>query len=258
MRKLKGLANPSGPLIKAALINSCTSLNGAVSLDGSDSFVVALGNKDTPNKYEGFGAIGLSNILEFDDSTFILDLFDRQEITGGGVNVHCYSTNSRDTNSFLKATIAWYDAPNQANSVPTLYSDLDMIVTVFEDGKMSKRVFANGLTEKDSQNNVERVTITGFDSSSIIMVKVTAEATTQTQKYGLVLTRSKSMKLEDSSVCMLLDKTNSSISIVTIGVLLTIGFVAFCLLSVLCLGACICCCVLRKTTSLHVKVQPTV
>ncbi len=150
-----GIANPAdahiptGPLMKATLINGAGITSGGIQ-----------GNHHFDFDY-GWGHVFLSNSILFDDSDKQLRVWEVTNPnglkTGEDIEFKLEVKSGQD----LAVTLAWYDLPGPFGSSKTLINDLDLTVTV--NGKTYKgNVFSSTASSgtggtRDSINTVEQV-----------------------------------------------------------------------------------------------------
>jgi len=147
---------PMGSLIKAMLVNCGKYMKGKV---GSS----ALGAE--PSNSQGFGRIELDKTLAFSSSGFSLFLvgdFKNQKKLSTG-QVHTYNFQVTAANPSLKLTLVWTDYPASTNAQTALVNDLDLLVT----GPGGQKYYPNGLTAKDTVNNIEQIEIKSSSSPAL-------------------------------------------------------------------------------------------
>jgi hypothetical protein len=144
--------NPSSSLVKAVLINGDIAMESLQSSQTSNS---ALSNP--PDNIQGFGLVRLRDSLNtandfslivFDSMPIEEDQYFTQKIT--------IISNAKP----VRITLVWTDPPPTPGSVQILVNDLDVIAKL--DGS-DNLYYPNGLTSRDTLNNVERIEIPASD-----------------------------------------------------------------------------------------------
>ena len=172
--------NPTGPLMKATLINGA-GVNG--------------GHFD---KDVGWGRINLANSLMFDDSDKQLRVWEMVNDNGLKTGESVQFKLGVKTDQNLAITLAWYDLPGPFGSSKTLVNDLDLIVEI--NGQTYKgNVFSAPATSttgggRDSINTVEQVRIPtpveGIYTITVTGANIPGDETVNSfrQGFGLVAT----------------------------------------------------------------------
>src|SRR5690606_577053 len=112
--------NPSGALIKAAMIHGTTNLSGGlVSVGGYGVRIPS-----HPNIYSGYGLVALNRVLKFNDSDFNLFAIDKKPIQTGEKHIYCFRTLGK---TGFRATLVWYDPPGSPGVSKTLVNDIDLV-----------------------------------------------------------------------------------------------------------------------------------
>jgi hypothetical protein len=176
---------PMGALIKAVLMNSATYMKGQVS---------GVSLTLEPSNSQGFGRIRLDSALGFSASTFSLAVFgdfgNMKQLSTGGV--HTYTFKVTSTARSFKVTLAYSDYPAATSASVAIVNDLDLQVTT----PSGAIVYPNGLTAKDTINNIEQIEIKTASTASTpalatgtYVVKVSGTRVAQgPQPYALVVT----------------------------------------------------------------------
>lgn len=140
-------AMPSPALVKAALINS------ASQLDGSNG-----GPGPIPNMQEGWGRVCLTNLI---DSQRAFQMLDQSVLltTGGVYQQHAFVGNSSQP---LKITMAYTDVAGFPGAIPALVNNLDLEVvgpdgTLYRGNQFNQGESTPNATASDNLNNVEAV-----------------------------------------------------------------------------------------------------
>ncbi|KAG2387087.1 hypothetical protein C9374_002122 [Naegleria lovaniensis] len=169
------IPNPSGPLLKAALVHSSIPLEGTVAKTYDESSRIAMGGLGRPNSYEGFGRVYIGGLLKNSDGTPVkLSIFESIFNISTESYKLCFKRREQATmassSPAFKATLAWYDYPGSVSVVPNLIHDLNLFVNVFnidKDNKITNLDVAAGnfITKVDSSNNVEKISVDSLDSN---------------------------------------------------------------------------------------------
>lgn len=147
---VNSLAQPTGALVKATLVNSAIDMTGIAGY---------------PSNTEGWGLVRLDNSLYFDGDDHVLEIAEFSNsngLTTGGSRIH--TINVQDDGAPLIVTLVWTDAPGAAGAANPAVNDLNLQV-ISPDGSQAflGNVFAGGVSvtggAADSLNNVEQVLI---------------------------------------------------------------------------------------------------
>ncbi|MCG8405231.1 MAG: S8 family serine peptidase [Phycisphaerales bacterium] len=144
--------NPSGALIKAAIINSAVDMTGIAGY---------------PSNLEGWGRVLADNVLFFPGkSRKLLVLGDQRNVDGLSTGMFDdYIINVLTNNEKLKVTLVWTDPPATLPASFAAVNDLDLEVTAPNPNPTLYRgnFFLGGVSApsgvKDDRNNVEQVHI---------------------------------------------------------------------------------------------------
>ncbi len=116
--------DPSGPLLKATLINAAQRMTGS----GAER-----NNVTWPNMDQGFGYVVLDNALHFNGETRKLWVHDEPVgVDVDGVASMSFQRKVTSAAEPLKVTLSWYDVEHPGgcgSTVPCLLNDLDLTVT---------------------------------------------------------------------------------------------------------------------------------
>ena len=166
---------PSGPLIKATIINGAQNIApGQYGIGATQEIPDAV-----PNVVEGFGRVNLRcslcGILQFVDETTGLNTTDTRT----------YSYTVRSTNEPLKITMTYYDYPGLPASPlgAQLRNNLDMAVTTPSAGTL----FPNGLAGADNVNNVEQVVVPTPENGTYVVTISGTNVPFGPQPFALVI-----------------------------------------------------------------------
>jgi hypothetical protein len=144
----ENLMDPSGPLIKATLINTAVDISGY----GNPSYEAG---QPIPNMHEGWGRIDVGAAVNGNQRIF----FDQPVALNTGENFTW--TMDIGPSVPLKVTLAWYDEPAAPLAATTLVNNLDLTVTDPGGITYQGNVFSGGWSQTggipDSVNNVENV-----------------------------------------------------------------------------------------------------
>ncbi|MBL4592043.1 MAG: S8 family serine peptidase [Phycisphaerales bacterium] len=171
---------PSGPLVKATLMNS------SVNMTGISGF---------PSNREGWGRVLLDNALFFDGDSRMNVVYDVRNSSSGALQTGDVWETTVTVETFgqpFKATLVWHDAPASTNASFTPVNNLDIEVDVPLLGTMKGNVFSGGNSttggSADTINNVEMILLTNAPVGEYtIRVKGTA-VNNGPQGYALVIT----------------------------------------------------------------------
>ena len=151
----------------------------------------------TPDIYQGFGRIQLSNVLPlkgvFDFDLYVSDLALLGENSAKSLYVDVSSGNQP-----LRVTITWYDPPNSGTPSKALLSNLDLLLT----SPSGAKYYGNRgkASRKDSKNNVEQITVlTPIQGMWMIAVSAKALPYSGSQKFSIVVTSLGTVTESDSN-----------------------------------------------------------
>ncbi len=171
---------PSGPLVKATLLNS------AVDMTGVNGF---------PSNREGWGRVLLDNALYFDGDTRFNLVYDVRNASNEAMSTGDVWETTVTVANFgepFKVTLVWHDAPAATNAAFTPVNNLDLEVVAPLAGTLLGNRFSGGQSttggSPDTLNNVEMVLLNVAPPGEYtIRVKGTA-VNTGTQGYALIIT----------------------------------------------------------------------
>jgi subtilisin family serine protease len=170
---------PSGPLIKAMLVNS------AVDMTGVTGF---------PSDIEGWGRIQADNAVYFDGQRKLLISDVRNASTNAlqtGQTVHV-SFWAENCNLPLKITLAYHDYPALANAALAPVNNLDLVVTSPNGQIYYGNNFVGGVSvpggSPDPLNNLEQVLIPSAMAGHWDVAIVGAAVNNGPQGYAVVIT----------------------------------------------------------------------
>ncbi|KAF0980875.1 hypothetical protein FDP41_012663 [Naegleria fowleri] len=208
------ISNPTGPLLKAALVHSSIPMTGTVAYSFDETRRFKLSELGTPNSYEGFGRVYLGSLLQNQDGTPLNILVQEQSFKNVSESLKlCFKRKDGNkaiqTSPFFKATLAWYDYPGSVSVVPQLLSDLDLFINTYVRSSSSSSdvsklsVIAGNYGDRvDTTNNVERVVVEELPHPSSssdhsvyvsVAVYVTKILKSNQQPFALLLTYPKDM-----------------------------------------------------------------
>ncbi|KAF0978412.1 hypothetical protein FDP41_002232 [Naegleria fowleri] len=216
------ISNPSGPLLKAALVHSSIPMNGTVAYSNDETQRFKLSDLGSPNSYEGFGRVYLGSLLQNQDGTPLTILVQEKSFSNLSDSLKlCFKRKQNksmiQTSPIFKATLAWYDYPGSVAVAPQLLSDLNLFINTYVRGSsngggrgssstktVSKlSVIAGNYGDRvDTTNNVERVVVmdqlphtSSKDQSVYVIVAVYVSKILKAEKqpFALVLTYPKEM-----------------------------------------------------------------
>eukprot|EP01034_Spumella_vulgaris_P024397 gene24397-30741_t len=186
-----GAFAPSGYLLKSLILHSGSAMsfyNARYSAVG----LVELGQ--TPDSFQGYGRLDLSNILPLSSSEqSAFDLFLDQSALSELTEL-TYAVTVASSSVALKVTISWFDPPNEVFAAKVLQHDLDLVV-VTPDGTI---LYGNGHnadgtapagSRRDEVNNNEQVLVTA-PAMGDWTVRVQAKGLFHAaqQKFAIVIT----------------------------------------------------------------------
>ena len=172
--------SPSGPLVKAMLLNS------AVDMTGISGF---------PSNQEGWGRALIDNSLFFAGDDQRLVIRDNRNAGPNAMStndVDQFVVSSDDVSVPMKVTLVWHDAPSTPNSSFTPVNNLDLEVVLPSGQTIYGNNIVNGqstfATTTDDLNNVEMVMLSApLDGDYTVRVRGTA-VNQGPQGYALVIT----------------------------------------------------------------------
>ena len=168
---------PSGPLIKAVLINGANTLTYDHDMQLLEPY----------DNVQGFGLVNLMNSLPLHKKDSMkVKVMDRQEIASNSVQEFDVNIDlSKKCSLPLSVSLAWYDPPSALGCTKCLLNDLNLFVT-----SGSKTYKSNGYeSQKDELNNAERVQINVQEAGDQFTIHVEAtDLVTDDQMYALVIT----------------------------------------------------------------------
>lgn len=147
VRTQLGFANPSAALVKATLMHTAFDMYPG-------QFGYGKGQehaKPGPNPNQGYGRIDMDKLTQLDGSTLAVD-------ERNGVGLSESLTYSVSTNTGIKVTMVYTDAPGAANAAKALVNDIDLEVISPNGQKMALN---------DRTNNVEAITMSGAGTYTI-------------------------------------------------------------------------------------------
>ncbi len=168
---------PSGALLRAALINSATAMNGAYT------------GGAIPSTGQGWGRIVLDNTLFFDGDDHSLFIDDQTAgLSTGETQTYTFSGQGDQP---VKVTLAWTDYQASLSAGLQLVNDLDLIVTT-PTGSYRGNVFSNGISSSGGdadRRNVEEVVWLPAPGQGLYTISVTAHTVpVGPQPFALVIT----------------------------------------------------------------------
>jgi len=142
---------PSGVLVKTILLHAGQRMK---QYNAGSRGTIDLG-AGTPDVYQGFGRIQLTNTLPLSGVASFL-LFVRDLVTIGEYSVRSRTFKVTGNSRPIRATLTWYDPPASASTTSkALINDLDLILT----SPSNQIYYSNQLSNYDRKNNVEQVII---------------------------------------------------------------------------------------------------
>ncbi|MBN1515774.1 S8 family serine peptidase [Candidatus Sumerlaeota bacterium] len=165
---------PSGPLMKAMLLNSTVDMTGVTGY---------------PSYEEGWGLPKLDNALYFTGDTRRLWAHDERRADGVGIaqgESDAYTVSVINASEPLKVTLVWHDPPGALNSSAPVVNNLNLIViepdlTTFYLGNVLSGGQSTTGGSQDVLNNVEMVLL---NTPSVGDYVVRVDGTTVNALYG--------------------------------------------------------------------------
>ena len=191
---------PSGPLVKAAL------LNGAQNMLGLTESRLPL--EEVPSFRQGWGRVELASSLRLPGSGFALQVVDQRALRrSGDAHEYCLRVPAGGGAVLerpVKATLVWHDAPgNTYSSQSVLVNDLDLELKVPEGDPAPYRGTA---ARPDRLNNVEQEAVLAPKAGYAYGLAVAAHKINwsrnggEGQPYALVVTGPPGLELVDCDV----------------------------------------------------------
>jgi hypothetical protein len=179
---------PSGPLIKAVLLNSAVDMTGITGY---------------PSNLEGWGRVLADNAAFFAGDARQLMVYDVRNNTFEALSsaeAANYDVTVNSASEQLRITLVWHDAPAAVNASNAAVNNLDLAVTSPSGTGYLGNVFSGGVSvpggTADSKNNVEQVHVSSPDAGVWTVTVSGAAVNTGVQGYALVTTGDL-----DNSVC---------------------------------------------------------
>jgi len=168
---------PSAALIKATL------LNGAQDVKWNNIGGIINAETKAYDSQQGFGSVNLVKSLPLKNnfSFFLKDqvniLDDEQHV----YKIRKFNKNNCDLEDF-SATITWMDEAGQG-----LINDIDLFATMKNYNGKFEMLYANGMSERDKRNNVERIRVPMEPNNEVTLyVRGTNINFTNRVKYAIV------------------------------------------------------------------------
>lgn len=147
IRNQMGVPNPSAALVKAALMHTAYDMYPGQFGTGPKQELQRPG----PNPHQGYGRVDMDALTMLDGTTLAID-----ERAGVGLNEEMTYTIASNTG--IKATLVYTDAPGAANAAKALVNDIDLQI-VSPGGQL--------VASNDRTNNAETLTAQGAGSYTI-------------------------------------------------------------------------------------------
>lgn len=184
-----GSFNPSGPLIKAVLMNGAQPLTGGVQYVPSGDIL-----DDQPlrpyDSNQGMGRVNLINSVPLDgENNMQMKVVNSKFIINGYKDTVTLSIDKSNCDRPLSVTLAWYDPAAATGCTSCLVNDLDLFVWT-----SSGIRYPNGRSTRDSKNTVERIQINPADGDPVRIVVEAKNFATYGEKYSLAITGCFSVK----------------------------------------------------------------
>ena len=177
----KGVANPSGALVKATLINGAQNTTPGQYGTGAYREIPA----STPNIVFGWGRVNMTDTLALRPNYDIKWWDVTQGLnTQGSATYNVQVTQAGPAGSVFKATLCWTDYPGTAYAGKELVNDLDLEV-VAPGGTSYK---GNGGASWDRLNNTEQVVIANPPAGTYQIIVRGFNVAHGPQPYAVVVT----------------------------------------------------------------------
>lgn len=165
---------PSGPLIKAVLINGANALTSNHDMHPINPY----------DNNQGFGRVSLIDSLPLKNINKIkAKVVNRKEIASNSVDTYRVSIDkSDDCDLPLSVSLVWYDPPSGVGCTRCLLNNLNLFLT-----SDSKTYYSNGMKFKDDINNSERVQIVVEDGDEFLVHIEATDLITDVQLYAMVI-----------------------------------------------------------------------
>lgn len=174
----RAILNPSSALLKAILIN------GAQDLKGVDFYGVA--DPVAPyDRHQGHGRMNILTSIPLQGVNDVsLQIYDRKQLDNGQEHSYTLSIMEQCCAEEVSVTLVWTDHPGTPGCTHCLVNDLDLMVT----DSSGVKHYPNGLTQRDSSNNVERIRIPADMGDEFTVTVTGANLIVNQQAYSLVAT----------------------------------------------------------------------
>lgn len=147
IRAQLGVPNPSAALVKATLMHTAFDLYpGQFGMGPTQEL-----QRPGPNPHQGYGRIDMDRLTMLDGTTVVAD-------ERSGVGLSESMSYSIASNTGIKATLVYTDAPGAANAAKALVNDIDLEIMT-PNGQI--------VASNDRTNNVETLTAQGAGSYTI-------------------------------------------------------------------------------------------
>lgn len=179
-----GAFTSSGVLIKALVLHSGMQM-AQYHNDGSDQQL-----SSPPDSIQGHGRVTLKNILPLPQAGYTFFLYVDDQATLGADEEKTYTLHVTDSSYPLKATVSWYDVPNQDGiSTQALLNDLDMLLVSPSGTQWYGNGANTGNAGFDSVNNNEQVFVATPDTGDwTLTISSHALFSADAQPFSLVAT----------------------------------------------------------------------
>jgi len=177
--------SPSGVLVKAVMVHAGTQLVLYENTQSGSS----QGLGAPPDYMQGFGRVSLSNVLplpQLSQAPYSFFLFVDDQTSLSSYSQASYTLTVTDASLPVKATLVWYDPPNQDGiTTPALLHDLDLVLV----SPSGAQFLGNGGSTADTLNTVEQVLVDGPELGAwTVIVSSQALVTANSQTFSLVAT----------------------------------------------------------------------
>lgn len=187
LQKKRGIANPTGPLLKAALVHSAVPLSGNVAKSVTETDVISVSSLGSPNSYEGHGKVYLGGLLNTEDGSSVdLRIFEKSFNSTKQPLQLCFKKLTSTASIPVKATLVWYDYPSSPSTIPTLVNDLNLFINDCTGTKCSV-IGGNMKQTVDTVNTVEKISFSAVGGYTSVAVYITSLGFNLTQPYALLV-----------------------------------------------------------------------
>jgi hypothetical protein len=189
--------DPSGSLVKAVLLNSAQSFEKLQVTKPLLEKRNVQGTFSVHDSNQGMGLVQLDNTLPISGHNKLNAIVRNNKTINDGEFHDIFIKATPNTclkepyKHDFSATLTWYDPAGAVSCTKCLMNDLDIMVNMITpDGKVKRnsKVFPNGGTQKDSENNVEHIHFEMTKSRRYRIRIQAANLATAQQNFSLIAT----------------------------------------------------------------------